>query len=67
MDEIEQRFSGVECYELFTGHLRERNLHLYHKSGYRPFRTERVTDGLSLIYFEKLTHNSNFSYSERTD
>ena len=54
MHEIEQRFDDVERYELFTGHLSERNLHLYHKLGYRPFRTERVTDALSLIYLEKL-------------
>lgn len=53
MAEIEQRFDDMERYELFTGHRSERNLHLYHKLGYRPFRTERVTDALSLIYLEK--------------
>jgi ribosomal protein S18 acetylase RimI-like enzyme len=53
MHEIEQQFAGAERYELFTGHLSERNLHLYHKLGYQPFRTERVTDSLSLIYLEK--------------
>ncbi len=53
MTEIENRFGEVERYELFTGHLSERNLHLYGKLGYRPYRTERVTDALSLIYLEK--------------
>ena len=43
LTEIEQRFDDAERFELFTGHLSERNLHLYHKFGYRPFRTERVS------------------------
>ena len=37
MSEIEQAFSHAARFELFTGHLSERNLYLYHKLGYRPF------------------------------
>jgi len=62
MHDIEQRFDGVERYELFTGHLSERNLHLYDMLGYRPFRTERVTDSLSLIYLEKFNPASSLQY-----
>ncbi len=38
MSEIEHLFSHAARFELFTGHLSERNLYLYHKLGYRPFK-----------------------------
>lgn len=49
---IENQFQGLR-YELFTGHLSEKNLKLYKKLGYREFKTEKIKDGLSLIYLEK--------------
>jgi GNAT superfamily N-acetyltransferase len=51
--EIEDCF---DCgrYELFTGHLSEKNLELYEKLGYQRIKTERVSDGLDIIYLEKL-------------
>jgi ribosomal protein S18 acetylase RimI-like enzyme len=53
MNEIEKRFVQVERYELFTGHKSERNLHLYRKLGYKSFRSQKITDALTLVYMEK--------------
>jgi ribosomal protein S18 acetylase RimI-like enzyme len=53
MNEIEKRFDQAERYELFTGYRSERNLHLYEKLGYRPFRSQKITDKLTLIFLEK--------------
>lgn len=41
-------------FELFTGHLSQRNLALYEKMGYKPFKTVRIGDRESLVYLEKL-------------
>ncbi len=38
MNAIEQHYAQARRYELFTGDRSERNLHLYHKLGYRIFR-----------------------------
>jgi GNAT superfamily N-acetyltransferase len=54
MNEIEHLFSHAARFELFTGHLSERNLYLYNKLGYRPFKRERITDALTLVYLEKV-------------
>ena len=40
-------------FELFTGHLSQRNIELYEKMGYRPFKTVRIGDRESLVYLEK--------------
>lgn len=40
-------------FELFTGHRSERNLALYEKAGYKPFKTVRAGERESLIYLEK--------------
>lgn len=50
---VEQRFDQGGRYELFTGHRSERNLHLYQKLGYEPFRRERVSEALTLVFLEK--------------
>lgn len=42
-------------YELFTGSRSERNLRLYRRAGYLPFRAERISDRVSLTYLEKPT------------
>ena len=54
MEEIERLFRHAPRLELFTGHLSERNLYLYRKLGYRPFKQERISDALTLVYLEKL-------------
>ncbi len=53
MNEIEHLFSHAARFELFTGHLSERNLYLYRKLGYRPFKEGRISDALTLVYLEK--------------
>ncbi len=53
MAEIEARCPEVRRYELFTGHRSEKNLHLYDSLGYRPLRTERINDRLTLVFLEK--------------
>jgi ribosomal protein S18 acetylase RimI-like enzyme len=53
MEEIEDRFPSARRYELFTGKLSERNLHLYAKLGYRPFRSEAQTEHVTIVYLEK--------------
>ncbi|MGA2025607.1 MAG: GNAT family N-acetyltransferase [Syntrophobacteraceae bacterium] len=53
MKEIERCFHEAERYELFTGHLSERNLRLYHKLGYIPFAFEAATASLTFVFMEK--------------
>lgn len=53
MHEIERLFRHVARFELFTGHLSQRNLYLYDKLGYRPFKQEQISDALTLVYLEK--------------
>ena len=52
MEAIEKCFEGAR-YELFTGHLSEKNLAFYEKLGYKRFKTERVTNDLQFVYMEK--------------
>ena len=53
MDAIEERFAEAERYELFTGHLSERNIRLYRRLGYQEFREEELSSRLRLTYLEK--------------
>jgi ribosomal protein S18 acetylase RimI-like enzyme len=53
MEEIETRFGHAERFELFTGDKSERNLRFYRKRGYEAFRSESVTEHLTLVYLEK--------------
>lgn len=53
MGAIEGCFPGAGRYELFTGHLSARNLYLYQKLGYQKFRSEQVSEKLTMIFLEK--------------
>jgi ribosomal protein S18 acetylase RimI-like enzyme len=53
MHVIEQCFPRARRFELFTGHLSERNLHLYQKLGYQIVWREKVHDRLDLVHMEK--------------
>ena len=53
LNEIEQTFSQAKRFELFTGNKSERNLYLYQKQGYRPFKTEMITEDLGFVFLEK--------------
>ncbi|MFA7077644.1 MAG: GNAT family N-acetyltransferase [Syntrophomonas sp.] len=49
---IEKCFAGFR-YELFTGHLSQKNLAFYQKLGYKIFKTEKISDELQFVYMEK--------------
>jgi hypothetical protein len=53
MEYIEKRFAEASRYEVFTGFLDEKNLHLYEKLGYRRFKEHTIDDRLTMIYLEK--------------
>ena len=48
-----ERSGAATRLELFTGHRSERNLHLYHKLGFREFRREPVSPTLTFVFLEK--------------
>ena len=54
--DIEQRFLGTKKFELFTGKESKRNHEFYIRRGYTPFKEERITGKLVLVYFEKCRH-----------
>ncbi len=53
MKAIEDEFKDNKRHELFTGHKSIRNLHLYHKLGYKEFKRIPVHENLTMIYLEK--------------
>jgi GNAT superfamily N-acetyltransferase len=53
MESIEAEFAAAEWFELFTGARSLRNIRFYGMLGYRPFRSERVSDKLTLCWMEK--------------
>ena len=53
--ELERACPDAKRFELFTGHLSEPALHIYHKLGYQVFREEYVHERLTLVYLEKQT------------
>jgi ribosomal protein S18 acetylase RimI-like enzyme len=52
---VEETFDDAERFELFTGSRSEKNLYLYQKVGYTVFRSEELTDKVSLVFLEKNT------------
>jgi ribosomal protein S18 acetylase RimI-like enzyme len=61
MHAIEAEFGSARRFELFTGHRSERNLYLYTKLGYQPFRSEWVSEALTVVYLEKPAAYAAFS------
>ncbi len=53
MREIEDHFPQSKRYELFTGHRSERNLYFYQKLGYQQFKTQKVSEKLTMVFLEK--------------
>jgi ribosomal protein S18 acetylase RimI-like enzyme len=53
MDAIENRFSGAQRYELFTGHKSEKNLALYRSLGYCKYKEKAQSDNVMLICMRK--------------
>lgn len=52
LNTMEALHSGKR-FELFTGHLSTRNIEMYKRLGYSPFKTVRIGDRESLVYLEK--------------
>lgn len=53
MDAIEREFAEAARFELFTGHLSERNIRFYQGLGYRCFRQRELSNNVSLVYMQK--------------
>ena len=53
MSEIEDKFSNISRFEIFTGYKSEKNLYIYKKLGYETFKEEVVDDKLTLVFLEK--------------
>jgi len=51
----EKQFPAAERFELFTSCKSVKNLHIYEKCGYRRFRSQTVSDKLTLLFLEKVT------------
>ncbi|MCP4022096.1 MAG: GNAT family N-acetyltransferase [Desulfobacteraceae bacterium] len=50
---MEEAFPNVSRYELFTGAKSVKNLGFYKKLGYQEFKTEQLSDKVTLTYLEK--------------
>ena len=53
MHELEAALPQAKRFELFTGENSARNLHLYAKLGYKPYRTEPLSPQVMLVFLEK--------------
>ena len=53
MKYIEEKFYTAKRYELFTGHLSLKNIHLYESIGYSIYKEEQYSDILSIIHMYK--------------
>ena len=53
LKEIEKYFPNVSWFELFTGQASNDNLRLYERHGYKAFKTEPLTETVSLLFMEK--------------
>ena len=58
MHEIERRFEQARRFELFTGQRSAKNLHLYRKEGYKIFKSQRLTEDVTLVFMEKYRGNA---------
>ena len=57
MTKVEIMYQKVSRFELFTGSNSTKNLHLYHKLGYKEFRRDLLSSKLELIYLDKIVIN----------
>ena len=58
MGRIEEIFKEAPRFEIFTGHKSERNLYLYQKLGYQPFKSVKANEKLTIVYLEKYNPGS---------
>lgn len=53
MNKIESNYNDAERFEIFTGSKSPKNIHIYHQLGYTVFKSEKLSNTLTLIYLEK--------------
>jgi ribosomal protein S18 acetylase RimI-like enzyme len=54
MREIENQYKNmVKRYALFTGESDPRNRYLYDQLGYKPYKTKKLDDEITMVYLEK--------------
>ncbi|MFX1396735.1 MAG: GNAT family N-acetyltransferase [Promethearchaeota archaeon] len=58
MEKIENYFSYIDRFELFTGYKSKKNLYLYQKLGYTIFKSEKVSENLKHLFLEKYKSKS---------
>lgn len=56
MVHIEDCFSEVDKYSLFTGKKSKKNIYFYESLGYNQVKEEQLNNKVRLIYFEKSTN-----------
>jgi len=54
LEEVENIFKSCSRFELTAGHRSQKNLNFYRKFGYAPYKAEKVTDKINLVYLEKI-------------
>ncbi len=54
----ENQYPDARRYELFTGQKSEKNLHIYEKCGYRPFKNKVISEKLTLVFLEKINNTA---------
>ncbi len=59
MHNIETCFPNIQRCELFTGTKSTKNIKLYKRLGYKPFKEQVVNQSLSLVYMEKISELTN--------
>jgi GNAT superfamily N-acetyltransferase len=64
MNRVEKTFKETKRFEIFTGHKSERNLYLYQKLGYQPFKSVKANEKLTIVYLEKRLHRLGADYTD---
>ena len=56
LKKVEKSFGNAKRYELFTGYKSKKNIYLYQKLGYKVFKTEKISEHLGFLFFEKTNY-----------
>lgn len=55
---VEDLFPAAQRFEPFTGSRSEQNIRLYQKLGYALYKTQNLSEQVTLVYLEKYRRNS---------
>src|SRR4030043_1149577 len=64
MNRVEKTFKEAKRFEIFTGHKSGRNLYLYQKLGYQPFKSVKANENLTIVYLKKRLHRLGADYTD---